>query len=451
MATRKRRAELIQAISELKGIDYSKEPELDGIYHRLFDGRKQFAEIFEKNINATMQISSLDLIMQHQTQKIVDISNKVTKATETIFGTAAGNADNQHEELTNTIIKVSEATDEVYKKIEAGQGELTNIKELSSQTIAVSREMQQDMDELVDVIDSLITVIAGIDKISLQTNLLALNASVEAARAGEAGKSFAVVANEIRELAGETQKLTQSMSSFVENMKTASQKSVHSSTSTISSLASMADKINNVWELNHESQKHVSNVNESISSIAAVSEELSSSMTEMENQLHDSTDFMQNVGQDLKQATEPVVDIEKTLDDTVKQMGVLSEDPFFHLENSEFAKHIGNAVTAHQAWLRNLKNMVKQRSVVPLQLDSTKCGFGHFYYAMTPRSAQIRQIWDGLGKKHERFHKFGGEAIQALKQQDYSKAEAVYNQAELYSRELIADLEKIRQIAQEQD
>ena len=282
MATRKRRAELIQAISELKGIDYSKEPELDGIYHRLFDGRKQFAEIFEKNINATMQISSLDLIMQHQTQKIVDISNKVTKATETIFGTAAGNADNQHEELTNTIIKVSEATDEVYKKIEAGQGELTNIKELSSQTIAVSREMQQDMDELVDVIDSLITVIAGIDKISLQTNLLALNASVEAARAGEAGKSFAVVANEIRELAGETQKLTQSMSSFVENMKTASQKSVHSSTSTISSLASMADKINNVWELNHESQKHVSNVNESISSIAAVSEELSSSMTEME-------------------------------------------------------------------------------------------------------------------------------------------------------------------------
>ena len=239
MATRKRRAELIQAISELKGIDYSKEPELDGIYHRLFDGRKQFAEIFEKNINATMQISSLDLIMQHQTQKIVDISNKVTKATETIFGTAAGNADNQHEELTNTIIKVSEATDEVYKKIEAGQGELTNIKELSSQTIAVSREMQQDMDELVDVIDSLITVIAGIDKISLQTNLLALNASVEAARAGEAGKSFAVVANEIRELAGETQKLTQSMSSFVENMKTASQKSVHSSTSTISSLAFM--------------------------------------------------------------------------------------------------------------------------------------------------------------------------------------------------------------------
>ena len=131
-------------------------------------------------------------------------------------------------------------------------------------------------------------------------------------------------------------------------------------------------------------------------------------------------------------------------------MGTMSEDTFFHLKNTEFAKHISNAITAHQTWLRNLKNMVLQRSVVPLQLDSTKCGFGHFYYAMTPNTPAIRQIWDGLGKKHERFHKFGGEAIYALKQGNYSDAEAVYNQAELYSRELISDLEKIRKLAEEQ-
>lgn len=447
MAIRKRNAELIQAISELKDADYSREPELNGIYHRLFNGRKQFAEIFEKNINATMQISSLDLMMQHQTKKIMDISQKVTRATETIFGTASGNADNQHEELTNTIIKVSEATDEVYKKIEEGQGELTTIKELSNQTIAVSREMQQDMDELVNVIDSLSTVIAGIDTISLQTNLLALNASVEAARAGEAGRSFAVVANEIRELAGETQKLTQSMSSFVENMKTASKKSVHSSTSTISSLASMADKINNVWELNNESQKHVSNVNESISSIAAVSEELSSSMTEMENQLKDSTGFMRNVGQELQQAAEPVINIEKTLDETVKQMGRMTKDAFFHLENQEFAQYMSNAISSHHTWLGNLKKMVYGRAIVPLQLDSSKCGFGHFYYAMTPDIPDILPIWNNLGAKHQKFHAYGTAVTNAINRQAYEEAEQIYKDAENYSRELIADMEKILQLA----
>ena len=309
MAIKKRKAILMKAVSELKDTDYSREPELSGIYQRLLKGRKQFTEIFEKNINAVMQISSLDLTMQHQTEKIIDISQKVTNATEAIFGSSLGTSNNQQEELTNTIVKVSGATDEVYQKIEAGQNELTAIKELSEQTIAISREMQKDMDDLVDLVQHISSVISGIGSISMQTNLLALNASVEAARAGEAGKGFSVVANEIRELSQETQNLTSNMESFVKNIKTASQKSVQSSSHTIESLLTMTEKIKNVWELNHESQNYVSKVNESMSSIAAVSEEISSSMTEMQNQLMESSDFMRKVGEDLFEAAKPVAEI----------------------------------------------------------------------------------------------------------------------------------------------
>lgn len=453
---RKRTVKLIKSVSELKKDDYSKEPELNDMYIRLTKARKEFAEIFEKNIKAVMQISSLDLTMQHQTERIMAISRKVSKAAETIFGTATGNDmfsgshNNQHEELAHTITHIASETAEVNEKIESCQSHLTDIRNLSTQTIDISRQMQKDMNNLSDIIGHINEVITGIESISLQTNLLALNASIEATRAGEAGKGFAVVADEIRTLAGETQKLTGNMGNFVEEIEAASRKSVKSASGTIQALESMTDKIENVWILNDQNHQHVTKVNDSISSIAAVSEEISSSMTEMENQLHDSTDFMQNVGQDLKKAARPVVDIEKTLDDTVKQMGTMSEDAFFHLEHAEFASHISNAITAHQAWLRNLKNMVMQRSIVPLQLDSTKCGFGHFYYAMTPKTPEIRQIWDGLGKKHERFHKFGSEAIDALNHGNYADAEAVYTQAELYSRELIADLEKIQRIAQEQ-
>ena len=446
---------LIKAVSELKSEDYSKEPELNEIYNRLTKARQEFAEIFEKNIKAVMQISSLDLTMQYQTEQIMDISRKVSKAAETIFGTATGNSmftgahNNQHEELAHTITHIASETAEVNEKIESCQSDLTDIRDLSTQTIEISRKMQRDMDNLSEIIGRINEVITGIESISLQTNLLALNASIEATRAGEAGRGFAVVADEIRTRAGQTQTLTGNMGNFVEEIVSSSRKSVKSAAGTIQALESMTNKIENVWLLNNQNHQHVTKVNDSISSIAAVSEEISSSMTEMENQLHDSTDFMQNVGHDLKKATEPVVDIEKTLDDTVRKMGSLSEDPFFHLEYAEFAKHISNAITAHQGWLRNLKNMVKQRSIVPLQLDSSKCGFGHFYHAMTPRTPEIRQLWEGLGKKHERFHQFGGEAIHALKRGNYSDAEAVYNQADLYSRELIADLERIRQIALE--
>ena len=453
MATKRKQTILLKSVSQLHEADYSKDPELNDIYRRLVKGRQQFAEILDKNIKSVMQISSLDLTLQQQNDYIIDISVIVARATETIFGTsldnssAMGRTNNQHEELTDTIIEVSSKTEEVYRKIETGQNELTTIKDLSSQTIEVSREMQNDMDELIRIINRMNEVIAGIDSISLETNLLALNASVEASRAGDAGRGFAVVAEKIRGLAEETQKLTGNMGDYLNNIKNASKKSAASAANTVSSLGTMTEKIKNVWELNDENQQHVSDVNESIRSIAAVSEELSGSMSQMEEQLRNSTNFMRKVGHDLKKAVEPVVDIERTLDETVKQMGAMTEDAFFHLEKAEFSAYLNSAITAHHSWLSNLKKMVQEKNVIPLQLDSTKCGFGHFYYAMTPDIPEALPIWDGLGMKHQRFHRFGAEVIAALNNGNYPKAEMLYREAEDFSKGLIADMEKLMQLA----
>ncbi|MCM1133997.1 MAG: methyl-accepting chemotaxis protein [Clostridium sp.] len=449
MAIKTKKALLMRAISEMQESDYSKAPELSDIYRRLSVGRKRFANVFDKNIKAVMQISSLDLTMQHQTNKITDISRQIADATEAIFGNGQESS-NSHEVLADTIAKVSEDSNEVYAKIEAGQAELTAIRDLSEQTMSVSHQMKQDMDELIYLINHLSSVIEEIDNISMQTNLLALNASVEAARAGEAGKGFAVVANEIRELSVKTQTLTGGMGTFLERIKNASEKSVHSSTGTIDSLDSMAEKIKTAWQLNDESQQYVSMVNNSIGSIAAASQEINSSMAEMEKQLRDSTGFMHKVSEDLKQAAKPVVDIEKTLDDTVKEMGDMTKDAFYHLKTQEFAQYMKNAITAHRSWLDNLKKMVKSREIIPLQLDSTKCGFGHFYYAMTPNIPGVLPIWDALGEKHRRFHRYGADVIDAINHQAYMDAERIYREAELYSRELIADMEKILKYTEEE-
>lgn len=464
MAFGKNHSELVKAVAEMREADYSKEPELGAIHQRHLKGRKQFEEAMSDDIGAVMQISSLDLALHHYTDHMMEISHNVADATGVIFGAAAetsqvaGQVNEQHEELTNTIIKASEETEEVYKKIESGQGELTNIKGLSEQTIEASKEMQKDMDELLEVINHMNEVIAGINSISSQTNLLALNASIEAARAGEAGRGFAVVADEIRGLAEETQKLTGNMGLFVEAIRTASEKSAASATGTIDALGEMTDKIKNVWELNDENQKHVSKINEEIASLAAVSEEISSSMAELESQatsievqcdeLKENATYMRDVCKDLQNVTKPISQIETTLDNAARKMGKMTDDPFFRMQKAEFAKYVKTAIEAHKLWLANLKRMVDERTVLPLQLDASKCGFGHFYYAMTPKTPEIRPIWDALEAKHKKFHGYGSDATKALFTQDYSKAEQLYKEAENYSKELIADLEQMKKIAE---
>ncbi len=441
-----KKTSIIKAVSELKDANYSKTPELENIYKRLFNGRKKFAEIFEKNIKAVMQISSLDLTMHHQTEKIDEIAQSVANATEAIFGNSENFNDmssNQHEELTNTIIQASTQTDEIYKKIETSQDELTNIKDLSSQTIEVSQTMQTDLHDLSEVIDEMNNMIASIDSISFQTNILALNASIEAARAGTAGRGFAVVATEIHTLAAQTREMTKKIDDLVEAIRCASKKSITSASTTIESLNSMTSKIENIWSLNAENKEHVATVNGSMSSITALSEEITSTMSEMEDHLRNSTDFMKNVSIELQQATEPVVEIEKTLDDTIKLMGSMGDDPFYHIENNEFAGYVRNAITAHRNWLNTLEKIVISKTLSPLQLDSSKCGFGHFYNAVTPKVPEMLPIWINLGAKHKRFHEYGAEIVSAIKQSEFARAEQLYNEAENFSKELIADLNKL--------
>ncbi len=458
-----RNNQLIGAVAELKEADYSKNPKLGDIYKRLLRGRKQFENVMSKDIQAIMQISSLDLTLNYVTDEMKEISTNVADGTESIKSSAeecsvvAEQVNGQHEELTNTIIRAAEDTDEVYKKIEAGQNELSLIKELSVKTIDGSKEMQRDMSALLDVISHMNEVIAGINAISSQTNLLALNASIEAARAGEAGRGFAVVAEEIRQLAEETQKLTANMGDFVDRIKGASQKSAKSVTSTIEALDTVTEKIGQVWALNNKNQQHVSQINDSISSLASVSEEISSSMVEMEAQavsikeqcqnLEENTQSLRSASEKLKVATKPVVTIENVLSEATKQLGDMTDDAFFRMEYSEFANYMDTAIEAHKTWLKNLAKMVEEKEVLPIQLNSKKCGFGHFYYSMTPKTPEINEIWKMVADKHKKLHDYGNHVLKALMSEDYAEAKKHCQEAEEYSKVLIADLEKMKKIA----
>ena len=453
----------ISALSQLQSADYETiNQDLKNMYSRLLAGRDAFAAVYDLNVSAVAKISEMDLEIKFYIEQLLEIAESVAQSSEGIYQAAAnatevaGVVSGRHEDLTNTIIEVSEASSNVLDKIETGQSELTNIRELSDKTITVSETMSADMENLSDVIGEMTKVIDGINAISSQTNLLSLNASIEAARAGEAGKGFAVVADEIRSLADETKTLTTTMSEFVEGVRTASSKSVDSVEQAIDALKTVNEKITDVWQLNEENEKHVAAITDSISNLAAVSEEISSSMSEIEahsseienscKMLSDDANGLNEIGHNSADALKPLEKIEGGIDQLLGKMGVMSADPFYALNRDELSAYLDAAISAHKGWIKRLRTIVETKEIAPFQIDGNKCHFGHFYNSIEPPVPELKDLWSKIGENHRELHRSGSDIIKSLFDEDYDQADQLFKAAEEKSQELVELLSEMKSI-----
>ncbi len=450
----------VNSLSHLKPENYEAvSQDLKDMYARLQKGRQAFANVYDLNVKAVTRVSEMDLEIKFYINQLLDIAKSVADSSDEIYHAAAdatsvaGIVSGRHEDLTNTILEVSEESANVLNKIETGQNELTDIRNLSDKTIKASETMSEDMDNLSGVISEMTKVIEGINAISSQTNLLSLNASIEAARAGEAGRGFAVVADEIRSLADETKNLTTTMSEFVEGVRAASSKSVESVEQAIVALKTVNDKITEVWQLNEESEKHVAAITDSISNLAAVSEEISSSMNEIEArscEIEDSCKVLSADAQELKEighnsaeALKPMEAVEGGVDDLLKKMGKMSEDPFYALSKEELCAYLEIGVSAHKAWVERLRKIVESGVIVPFQLDGNKCHFGHFYNSIVPAVPEMKAVWKQIGDDHRALHHSGTDVLTAVIDGNQERAEKLFKEVEAESEELLGFMTRL--------
>lgn len=456
---------IIYNIGRMVPVDGSKNPEAAQVQNRLVAGRNKFGQLVKNVFSSVMKISALDLAMHDCTDKISDVSENVRFVAGNVVETAKSTEESlagvvaAHESFNESIQQVAEVASDMKQEMDKSGEELRIIVAKSEQTMQNSDEMKRDMEQLMEVLENMNSVIEEINSISTQTNLLALNASIEAARAGEAGRGFAVVADQIRSLADETKQLTADMNGLVGRIEEASRQSCESLDKAVEEIGEMRTNLFKVQDNNKMNETKIASIAETVTAIAASGEEIFSSVTNVQDQmsklsdgcdgLNQQSEILVHVSERLRSNTETVPQIEKELDDTARDMGIMVQDAFYMLDNQIFISTMQNAILAHQKWVQSLENMVLARECSPLQTDDTKCAFGHFYYAMKPRNKAIADIWNELGGKHKTFHGYGRSVMDAIKGHNYDLAEKEYQRAAELSKELIDDFSRIIREAEE--
>ncbi len=157
------------------------------------------------------------------------------------------------------------------------------IKGLSVQAEQTSRII----DELKGESDSISSVLDVIRGVADQTNLLALNAAIEAARAGEQGRGFAVVADEVRNLAKKTQESTVSIQNMIANLQSGSDRAASSMQETLGKAQQGATNVVRAGELLEEIAEGIASISDRNIQVASAAEEQSLVAEEIHRNVHD--------------------------------------------------------------------------------------------------------------------------------------------------------------------
>ncbi|MFV8385879.1 methyl-accepting chemotaxis protein, partial [Vibrio parahaemolyticus] len=246
--------------------------------------RRQLHDVIQMQINASDELATLTEVMtlsmsetkesaQEEFNEIDQLATAMSEMSSTVQTVA------DHAQTASSLTE--QASTQAVTGQQFLQSTVAKMSELSSD-IASSAQAVNQVEERVESIGSVVGTIQGISE---QTNLLALNAAIEAARAGEAGRGFAVVADEVRNLAQRTQQATVEIQEMITQLQASATSAVDLMEKSVVEAAEGVELVSNAGSELDGIVAQVTQINDMNFQIATASGQQSSVAEEMSQNL----------------------------------------------------------------------------------------------------------------------------------------------------------------------